>query len=136
MASSELAARISATGLPDSVARIAVDGGETVHPELFYRARQVGNPSWAVIEGSGRDDLIPLWTCGITTVFRREDGTFVKWDAEDSAPTRAYPTFHSLIRSLLTDLYEDEVGDDDRRAIAEPLLPSENVDDALVIEQR
>ncbi|MEU3273043.1 hypothetical protein ABZ639_19555 [Saccharomonospora sp. NPDC006951] len=132
----ELAERIRARALPEAVVTIATRGGESAHRALGYRAESVWSPSWSVIEHSARTDLVPLWTCGTTTVFSAEDGTFLEWDAEEDQPWRTFPEFPAAVRSLLTDLYEDEVDDDDLRAVAELLLPADQVDDALRPEDR
>lgn len=131
-----LQARIRARGLPEVVALIAVDGGATVHPELWFRAESVGDPAWSIVRSSGRDDLTPLWACGTTTAFACDDGTFLEWDAEEDAPWRTFPDFEGLVRSLLTDLYEDEESEASRRAIARALLPGRSTDRALEPEDR
>lgn len=132
----ELAERIRARALPEAVVTIATRGGESVHPALGYRAELVWSPSWSVIEHSARTDLVPLWACGTTTVFSAGDGTFLEWDAEEDHPWMTFPDFPAAVRSLLTDLYEDEVDDDDLRAVAELLLPADQVEDALRPEDR
>ena len=132
----ELEAGIRARGLPEAVVALALHGGPTVHPALEYRAESVWAPSWAVIEHSGRVDLLPLWSCGTTTYYSAADGTFLEWNAEEDEPWRTFATFAELVRSLLTDLYEDEVEEDDRRQIARLLLPRRLVRRALRPEDR
>lgn len=132
----ELSERIRARKLPEAVATIATRGGPAVHPALEFRAESVWAPSWSVIEESGRADLVPLWNCGMTTYYSAADGTFVEWSAEADEPWRVFTTFAELVRSLLTDLYEDEVDDDDRRRIARLLLPNRLVRYALRPENR
>jgi len=133
---SELTARIRRRGLPTVLATIATRGGPSAHPGLEYRAEAVWAPSWSVIEDSGRTDLIPLWCCGTVTMFSAADGTFVSWDAEEAQPYDTFPDFAAAIRSLLTDLYEDEVLEKDRRAIARLLLPMWRRRYALQPEER
>lgn len=132
----ELAARIRARGLPESVVTISTAGGTALHRALEYRAESVWSPAWSVIERSGRDDLVPLWMCGTTAFLSAEDGTFLEWDAEEDHPWRTFVTFTDLVRSLLTDLYEDEVDDRGRRAIARLLVPRSEVRSALRPEDR
>lgn len=136
----DLAPRIRARGLPDSVVTIATRGGADLHPALGYRAESVepwpDGPAWAVVAASGRADLVPLWTCGTTTVFSATDGSFLEWDAEESEPWTVWPDFASAVRSLLTDLWEDEVDEAARAEAAHLLLPTEEADVALVPEER
>ncbi|MCT2587468.1 hypothetical protein [Actinophytocola gossypii] len=129
-------ARIHALGLPETVARVAVDGGDAVHPALSYRAEPIGDPAWSVITESGRTDLTPLWACGTTTAFACDDGTFLEWDAEEDEPWRTFPDFEGLVRSLLTDLYEDEEPEAARQEIARALLPGRPTDRVLRPEDR
>lgn len=131
-----LAERIRARGLPESVVVVAVDGGEALHPALDYRAESVWAPSWEVVSSSGDADLVPLWTCGTTTMFSRGDGSFAQWDAEVDAPSSVYPDFAHAVRALLTDLYEDEVDDDERREIATLLVPASDIEFVLEPEPR
>jgi len=128
--------RIRARGLPEAVVTIATRGGETLHPELGYRAASAWSASWSVIEHSARTDLLPLWTCGTTTLFSAGDATFLEWDAEEEQPWRTFADFPAAVRALLTDLHEDEVDDDDLRAVAELLLPAQQVREALCPEDR
>ncbi|SOD62679.1 hypothetical protein SAMN06297387_10752 [Streptomyces zhaozhouensis] len=132
----DLAERVRARGLPEAVVTIATRGGEVVHPDLEYRAQAVGGPSWSVIGHSARADLVPLWTCGTTTLFSTGDGTFLEWDAEEDEPSRTFPDFPATVRSLLTDLYEDELDDDALRTIGELLLAPHQVNAALRPEDR
>jgi len=132
----ELSARIRERALPEAVVVIATEGGTAAHQALEYRVESVWSPAWSVIEHSGRSDLVPLWVCGTTAFLSAEDGTFLEWDAEEDQPWRAFATFAALVRSLLTDLYEDEVDDRDRREIARMLLPRAKVRRALRPEPR
>lgn len=132
----QLGERIRARGLPEAVVVLATQGGAGVHPALEYRAESVWAPSWSVIEQSGRADLVPLWACGTTSYYSAADSTFVEWSAEEDKPWRVFATFAELVRSLLTDLYEDEVDQRACRAIAGQLLPRELVQDALRPENR
>ena len=115
---------------------IATRGGAAAQHALEYRAESVWSPAWSVIEHSGRSDLVPLWVCGTTAVLSAEDGTFLEWDAEEDRPWRAFADFSALVRSLLTDLYEDDVDERDRLEIARMLLPRMKVRRALRPEQR
>lgn len=136
----ELAQRIAARGLPDAVGRIATQGGAAAHPALEYRAQEVWTPphgpAWQIVITSGRTDLLPLWTCGTVTVFSAGDGSFVQWDAEADEPWRIWPDFAGAARHLLTDLWEDEVDDGDRADIARLLVSEDEIDAALVPEDR
>ena len=132
----ELSARIRARGLPESVVTIASAGGTALHRALEYRAESVWSPAWSVIEHAGRADLVPLWVCGTTAFLSAGDGTFLEWNAEEDHPWRTFATFTDLVRSLLTDLYEDEVDERDRRAIARLLLRRGEVRSALRPEDR
>lgn len=137
---SALAGRIRARRLPEAVALIATRGGASVHPALGYRAADVwqrpDGPAWETAAASGRQDLVPLWTCGTVTVFSAEDGSFLQWDAEEDEPWAVWPDFAGPVRDLLTDLWEDETSDDDRAAIARLLLPEREISAALIPEQR
>ena len=93
-------------------------------------------PAWTVIGTSGRDDLVPLWENGPVAVFSAGDGTFLEWSAEAAEPWTQWPDFRACVRSLLTDLWEDEDSDADRQAVARLLLPEDQVADALVLEER
>jgi hypothetical protein len=132
----ELATRIRARGLPESVVTIATAGGSALHRTLEYRAESVWSPAWSVLEHSARADLVPLWMCGTTAFLSAEDGTFLEWDAEEDHPWRAFATFTDLVRSLLTDLYEDETDERSRRDIARLLVPRSEVRSALRPEDR
>ena len=132
----ELADRIRERALPEVVVAMATEGGAAVHPALEFRAESVWSPAWSVIEHSGRSDLVPLWGCGTTVALSAGDATFLEWDAEEERPWRTFADFTELVRSLLTDLYEDEVDDRDRREIARMLLPRAKVRRALRPEQR
>lgn len=132
----ELADRIRERALPDAVVVMATEGGAAAHQALEYRAESVWSPAWSVIEHSGRSDLVPLWVCGTTVALSAGDGTFLEWDAEEDRPWRTFADFAELVRSLLTDLYEDEADDRDRREIARMLLPRTKVRRALRPERR
>jgi hypothetical protein len=132
----ELADSIRRRGLPEAVATMATCGGAEVHPALDVRAASIWSPAWSVIERSGRGDLVPLWSCDMTTTFSAGDGTFVRWSAEMDEPRETFPDFTATVRSLLTDLWEDDVADRDRRAIAKLLLPRPQVREALRPEKR
>ncbi|MFI8595641.1 hypothetical protein ACIGCK_14570 [Microbacterium sp. NPDC078428] len=136
----DLALRIRARGLPEPVVTIATRGGMGLHPALDYRAESVepspDGPAWAVVAASGREDLVPLWTCGTVSVFSAADGSFLEWDAEEDEPWTIWPDFARAVRSLLTDLWEDETDDEDRAAIARLLLPEDQTPAALTPEER
>ncbi|MCR8945599.1 hypothetical protein NW249_26180 [Streptomyces sp. OUCMDZ-4982] len=136
----DLAQRIRARGLPDSVVMIATLGGARLHPALGYRAESVepcpDSPAWAVVAASGPADLVPLWTCGTVTVLSSADGSFLEWDAEENEPWTIWPDFADAVRSLLTDLWEDEADDAARAEIARLLLPAGLIAAALVPEER
>lgn len=136
----DLARRIRARGLPDSVVTIATRGGASLHPALGYRAGAVeprpDGPAWAVVAASGRDDLVPLWTRGTVTVLSAGDGTFLEWDAEEGEPWTVWPDFACVVRSLMTDLWEDEADEQDRAEVARLLLPEGLVAEALVPQER
>jgi hypothetical protein len=132
--------QIRARGLPEAVVTIAVRGGADAHPALWYRAYAV-SPSddglaRTVIAGSARTDLVPLWTCETTTVFSAGDGSFLAWDAEEHAPSTTWRDFTETVRSLLTDLWEDEATDDELTDVAHLLLPPDAAARALVLEMR
>lgn len=132
--------QIRARGLPDGVATIATDGGVGLHPVLEYRAQAVSpsddGPAWTVVTTAGKDGLVPLWTCGTTTVFSAADGTFLRWDAAENEPWETWPDFAGAVRHLLTDLWEDEENDDARAEVAHLLLPGGGAAAALVPEER
>ncbi|MCK8475860.1 hypothetical protein [Microbacterium aurugineum] len=136
----DLVGRIRSRGLPDAVVTIATRGGTALHSALDYRAESVEvsprGPAWAVIAASGRADLVPLWTCGTVTVFSADDGSFLEWDAEEDEPWTVWSDFAAVVRSLLTDLYEDEVSDAVRTEVARLLLPGDEVEAALTPEAR
>lgn len=136
-----LAERILARGLPASVASIAVEGGARVHPALAYRAQAVSpsalGPAWTVVDALGTDaGLLPLWSCGTTTVFSAPDTTFLAWDAEEDAPFARWPDFAGAAQGLLADLWEDETSDDELEAVARLLLPDEQVAAVLTVLER
>lgn len=131
----EHAHRIRAIGLPEQVVAIALDGGSAVHPVLEFRAQSTWAPAWAVVEE--HPGLLPLWTSGTVVAFADPDGSFTVRDAEvpDEVWER-YDDFAGLVRWLLTDLWEDDADDGDRRDVAEALLPADQVAAALVPEER
>lgn len=137
---SDLAERIRARGLPSAVVEIATRGGDAVHSALWYRTERVSpspdGPASAIVAMSGREDLVPLWTCGTVTVFSAADGSFVQWDAEEEEPWTIWPDFAGAVRDLLTDLWEDESDDEERAEVARLLLPDGDVAAALVPEER
>lgn len=139
-ATSDLAERIRARGLPEAVARIATLGGAAVHPALEYRAEDVwqwpDGPAWEIVATSGREDLVPLWTCGTETVFSAADGSFLQWDAEEDEPWTVWPDFAGAVRDLLTNLWEYDADDEHRSEIARQLLPEDSVGLALTPEER
>ncbi len=123
----ELRRAILARGLPDAVARIAVDGGESVHPALGFRAEAVDLSS----EGAtvfmrreyGDDTWLPLWQCGaITTVFSLADGSFLRWNAEATESFDTWPDWSGVVEWLCQELWEDETSDDDLAAVRTLLL--------------
>lgn len=136
----DFARRIRARGLPEPVVTIATRGGAELHPALEYRAESVepwpDGPAWAVVAASGWDELLPLWTSGTVSVFSAADGTFLEWDAEESEPWTVWPEFASVVRSLLTDLWEDEADEKDRAEVARLLLAEHEVAAALAQEER
>jgi predicted NAD/FAD-dependent oxidoreductase len=113
-----------------------------VHPALEYEVDSIhldgSGPSFSVIEQSGRDDLVPLWTSSATvTVFSAGDGTFLEWSAEDDEePWTIWPDFAAVVRYLLTDLYEANALEQHRVEIAALLLPEDKAAQALVPETR
>ncbi len=113
----------------------AIQGGAVVHPKLWFRVESVSmsaaGPAWTIVNSYGREDLVPLWTCGTVTVFSAADGSFLEWDAEKSKPWTIWPDFTHTVRALLTDLWEDEVNDHDRAAVARLLLPEHEITAAL-----
>lgn len=137
---SDLADRIRARGLPEAVVDIATRGGAAVHAALGYRAEDVwqqpDGPAWEVVATSGREDLVPLWTCGTVVVLSAADGSFLQWDAEEDAPWTAWPDFAGVVRDLLTDLWEDEIDDEDRAEVARLLLPEDEIYAAMTPEDR
>ncbi|WFR71743.1 hypothetical protein P9209_23775 [Prescottella defluvii] len=115
--------------------RIAVEGGATVHPVLQDLADSVWAPAWSIVER--HPDLVPLWSSGTTSVLAAPDGTVQRWSAEYAGePLSSYPDFATAVRVLLTDLWELDSEDDDRRTVAGFLLPPEQVEAALVPMER
>lgn len=137
---SMLAERIRDRGLPEAVVELATQGGAHVHPALWFRVESVSmstaGPAWTIVNAYGGEDLVPLWTCGTVTVFSAADGTFLEWDAEEAEPWTVWSDFAEAVRELLTDLWEDEVSDQDRAAIARLLLPAGDIAAALTPVQR
>lgn len=142
LTSKSLAERIRARGLPEAVAAIAVHGGESVHPSLWYRAQSIDLSEWSPASCIGRDhgdaDWLPLWASGSATeiVFSLPDGTFCQWSADADEEWERWASFGDAVRYLLTDLYEDEVGEEDREQVAALLLPRSEVAAALKLEDR
>lgn len=134
-ASRDLTDRIVARGLPEVVARIAVDGGEAVHPALWFRAKPVWRATSEAVMGSTSEALVPLWASGTAHAFAGQ-GRFVIWDAESSEPDEVFDSFTELVRNLLTDLYEDEEDEAEISHIAHLLLPADEAAAALELEER
>lgn len=135
MSDAELAERIRERGLPETVVRIATDGGETVSPALFYRAESVHHDPAEAVMSSTAEDLVPLWSCGIEHAFAGRD-RYLIWDPESDEPRAVFETFAQLVRELLTDLWEDEEDDEERARIAHLLLPPDEAAAALVPLER
>ncbi|MFE4502394.1 hypothetical protein ACFRFQ_21295 [Rhodococcus sp. NPDC056743] len=130
MTPQEHAASIRSLGLPEAVVRIALEGGESVHPVLKNHADSVWAPAWSIVER--HPELVPLWSSGTNAMLAATRGSVQWWSAEHpNAPLDTYPDFAAAIRELLTDLWEVDKDDDDRRTIAELLLPTEQVEAAL-----
>lgn len=138
----ELARRIRERGLPEAVVSLALHGGAAVHPVLDLHADYIDltgdDPTSAVLRAIGADDMLPLWMTGTTTtVFSRGDGTFELWNAEDeSGPWERWSDFGGAVRCLLTDLWESEVDEAQRREVAELLVPREQIEAVLEPEER
>ncbi|MGO2111290.1 MAG: hypothetical protein ACTH31_06720 [Pseudoclavibacter sp.] len=128
--------RLRERGLPDAIITIATKAGEAVHPELDFRAEAPWDATWSVVEAVNREDLLPVWACGTTGVYSAGDGTFLSWNAEEAQPWDIYADLTAAVRALLTDFFEDEATDDERREIADLLLPDDQVDLALQLEER
>ena len=123
--------QIRALGLPEAVVRIALDGGEAVSSALSYRAQSVwAAPAEAVMNGTS-EELFPLWSCGTTHAFAGQD-RYLLWSPETAQPYAVFDSFAKLVRELLTELYEDEVDEDERVRIARLLLREADVAAALV----
>ncbi|MFI6433388.1 hypothetical protein [Rhodococcus oryzae] len=134
MTPEEHAASIRSRGLPEVVVRITLEGGATVHPVLQTQADAVWAPAWAIVER--HPELVPLWSSGATAVLAAPDGTVQWWSAEHpDGPLDTHPDFAAAIRKL-TDLWELDTDDDDRTAVAELLLPTEQVEAGLVPVER
>ncbi|TJZ76010.1 hypothetical protein FCG67_18500 [Rhodococcus oryzae] len=74
---------------------------------------------------------------GRPAVLAAPDGTVQWWSAKHpEEPLDTYPDFAAAIRKLLTDLWELDTDDDDRTAVAELLLPTEQVEAGLVPVER
>ena len=137
-----LAQRIRTRGLPEAVVTLALHGGAAVHPALESHAEHIEltgeDPTSAVIASTGREDLVPLWMSSATSIiFSAGDGSFELWSAEDgTGPWKRWPYFADAIRYLLTDLWEFEVPDEQRREVAALLLPPDRIAAALVPEER
>ncbi|GAB3621045.1 hypothetical protein GCM10027417_23060 [Glutamicibacter endophyticus] len=138
----ELARRIRDRGLPEAVVSLALHGGAAVHPALELHADHIeltgDDPTSAVLNATGRQDMLPLWMTGATTtVFSRGDGTIELWSAEDeTGPWERWSDFGAAVRALLTDLWEFEVDEAQRREVAEFLVPKEELDAVLEPEER
>lgn len=133
-----LAERIRARGLPEIVVRIALEGGEAVSPVLDYRARAVWPEVAEAVMDQTDEDLVPLWVCDTTHAFAGE-GRYLFWSPEADEPWDVYDTFAGLVRTLLTDLYEDDDEDEqveERERVAHLLLPPDQAAEALVPEER
>lgn len=130
-----LSDRIRALGLPETVVRIALEGGEAVSPALWYRAQSVWpDPAEAVMRETA-EELVPLWSCDITHAFAGQ-GRFLILSPESDEPHEIFETFAGLVRNLLTELYEDEEDDGERSRIAHLLLPANDAVSALIPEER
>jgi len=142
LTSKNLTEQIHARGLPAAVAAIAAHGGESVHPALGYRAQSVdlseSSPARCLRRDHGDADWLPLWASGSDTeiVFSLPDGTFCQWSADADEEWERWANFGDVVRYLLTDLYEDEVSDEEREQVAALLLPRSEVAAALVPEER
>lgn len=69
-------------------------------------------------------------------MFSLPDGTFSQWSADADEEWERWAGFSDAVRYLLTDLYEDEVGEEDREQVAVLLLPRSEVAEALIPEDR
>ncbi|MHC6176339.1 hypothetical protein [Glutamicibacter sp. X7] len=138
----ELARRIRERGLPEAVVSLALHGGAAVHPALDLHVDYIDltgdDPTSAVLGATESEDMLPLWMTGATTtVFSRGDGSYELWNAEDeSGPWERWSDFGGVVRSLLTDLWESEVDEAQRREVAELLVPKDQVDAVLEPEER
>lgn len=133
----DLPLRHRAIGLSPVLTRLALEGGVAVHPALWFRIESVWPSVWeAIATLPGAGGLVPIWGHGTAVTGARGDGSFEIWNAESEERQERYADLAGLVRALLTDLYEDEVSDDARRQVAELLLPSGDVEAALVPEDR
>jgi len=135
MTNADLAARIRERGLPDVVACIATEGGESVSPALFYRAEAVFHGPADEVMSTTAEDLVPLWSCGTEHAFAGRD-RYLIWGPESEEPSAIFATFVELVRELLTDLWEDEEDEGERSRIAHLLLPPDEAAAALVPLER
>lgn len=133
--SSDLPGRIRALGLPDVVGRIAVDGGESVSPALWYRAKSVWPEVAEAAMGAVDEELVPLWACDTTHAFAGR-GRYLLLAPEADEALSVFADFADLVRDLLTDLYEDEEDEAERERVAHLLLPAEEAEAALVPKER
>lgn len=133
--SADLAARIRKLGLPEAVARIATEGGESVSPALFYRADAVFREPAEEIQRGTAEDLVPLWSCGTQHAFAGQ-GRYLIWRPESDEPDAVFATFAELVRELLTDLWEDEEDEGERSRVAHLLLPHDEAIAALAPRER
>lgn len=90
MTPEEHAARIRSLGLPEIVVRIALEGGETVHPALQDQADSVWPSALSIFER--HPELVLLWSSGTNAVLAATDGTVHWWSAERRAHRRVRPT--------------------------------------------
>jgi hypothetical protein len=129
-----LAATILERNLPPVVATIATQGGSVVHPALWFRAESVHPAAWSLVDRA--PGLVPLWSCGIESAFVDADRTFPVWSAEHDQPRARFRDFAGLVQCLLSDLWADDETEEDRRAVAELLLPPRQVGAALRVRRR
>ena len=126
----KLRAAILARGLPEAVARIAIEGGEAVHPALAFTIVSIDldahSPVVWLLEAYGDDTWVPVWQHGSSTniLFSMSDGSFAEWDAECPDSREDWPDWSSVVDSLITELWEAEVSDDDLDAVRALLLPT------------
>ncbi|MFT4279641.1 hypothetical protein [Microbacterium sp.] len=136
--STELADRIRVRGLPEAMVTIATKGGAVIHPALRGQADAVNARGWSVARR--HPHWVPLWSSGAMVTMVGPDGSLARWSVELSDESlRTYTDLADAVRNLLTDLWEldeDDTGADDRRSIAEALLPRDAVPGALTPIER